>query len=248
MPKDRNAALAVTGEIPQRLVEENRRLRVALERCEGQLASAMQVIEALEAHRERELHLHGEIHAELLRELGALALKDGLTGLYNRRYFEDALPNRLLLCRRLNLPLSLLYIDVDHFKRFNDLAGHTAGDALLRHLGRLLDVETGDTAVGRRSDVVARIGGEEFVMILIGADASGARMCAERLRRRIRTGLGTMTPAAVPGPVTVTIGVATFPSDAEDAAGLVQQADAALLRGKRSGRNRVRCAADGRSP
>lgn len=237
---DRGVSGAAERELAPDESEQTPRLKERLTLVEGRLADALRLLECLEAHFEHERRLQSELSQDLLRRLGNLALKDGLTGLYNRRYFEDALKHRLRLCRRLGLPLSLLYIDVDHFKRYNDRAGHVAGDALLRRLGRLLDVEGDDGPPARRSDVIARVGGEEFVMILFGTDRAGARVCAERLRQRIAERLPAASQAFSVGAVTVTIGIATFPEDGEDAITLLHRADAALLEGKRAGRNQVR--------
>lgn len=162
------------------------------------------------------------LQAEVLR----LADTDGLTGLANRRVFQQALSRELTLAHRRGEPCTLVLLDVDHFKAVNDTHGHPAGDEVLRVVGRALL----DTARG--TDVAARYGGEEFALILPSCSAAEARVVAERFRTAV---------AADPGPVPVTVsaGVATYPQDAEGEASLIAAADHALYRAKRTGRDRV---------
>lgn len=176
---------------------------------------------------------------EALREL---AVRDGLTGLYNHRFFQEALTSEIARCARHNRTFSLLFLDVDHFKNYNDMLGHPAGDDLLRNLARIL-ANTGDVPEirirGRVSDVVARYGGEEFVVILPEADKAGATLRADRLRVQVEDFLFEGREYQPGGKVTVSIGVSTFPADAITKVELIQKADNALLMAKRSGRNRV---------
>jgi diguanylate cyclase (GGDEF)-like protein len=173
------------------------------------------------------------------RELEQLAETDGLTGLANRRAFDTALDRAVRRARRTQKPLSLLLLDLDHFKALNDTAGHLAGDEALRHFGQILA-----HAAGRPDDVAARYGGEEFALILPGADRPGAlevaRMIAERL-----------TAAAIPhqkgigGVLTASIGAITLePEDSAEPDRLIAEADAALYAAKRTGRDRVVHAAE----
>ena len=169
----------------------------------------------------------------LLQATRRMAEVDGLTGISNRRHFQETIVRETERAHATGRPLALLMMDVDHFKRVNDTWGHPAGDAVLRHVahtvGRLL----------RRTDLVARYGGEEFAALLPGADAGAAARVAENLRAEVEK---TPLPLAHPGPplaVTISLGVAAFPEDAPHVPGLVEAADRALYRAKREGRNRV---------
>ena len=236
-------------------------------------------------------------NARLYGDVEHLAITDGLTGLYNHRYFYDRLAQEVARAQRYDLPLSLLMIDIDDFKAYNDRAGHRAGDALLRQLGVVLRSQT-----RQQIDLVARYGGEEFAVILPSTGVAGAARAGERLRDAINdSGLagdnapdrgrqsdaGAADPraderaAGAPGPgaderaadaafggdsgaahavgerirssvagqtfgtteqppvITVSVGVASLPEHATTADALVDQADAALYRAKRRGKNRV---------
>ena len=167
-------------------------------------------------------------HARLFQQMQHQALTDGLTGCFNRRFFEIQLERDLHLATRMRQPVSLILLDIDHFKRVNDTHGHDAGDAALRILAGALREEV------RGVDTAARYGGEEFAIILPQAGPEGALVVAERLRSRIER-------TAVPGVgcITASLGVATFPLDASSRELLVTSADRALFLAKRSGRNRV---------
>lgn len=168
-----------------------------------------------------------------------LATTDGLTGLYNRRYFEQALAFECDRARRANRPLGLLMIDVDYFKRFNDRFGHPAGDAVLRAVAATL-------AGGlRRTDILARVGGEEFAAILPEEDTGAVSVAAERLRRVVeQTPRLCFEGTALPG-IRVSIGGASLAADQLSPRALMHAADNALRRAKRSGRNRSLVAASG---
>ena len=168
---------------------------------------------------------------ETLREL---AMVDPLTGLANRRQLELALKEQILQAEDGNDPLACLMIDVDHFKRFNDVFGHDAGDAVLREVGTAL------TGMLREPDLAFRYGGEEFTLLLPGLDADRARARAEDVRRRI-SGLELAYNGEQLGTITVSIGTASGPSQCRYSQ-LLSAADAALLRAKGSGRNRVEMA------
>lgn len=168
-----------------------------------------------------------------LRErLRTQSVRDHLTSLFNRRYMEETLERELRRAQRNGLPLSVITIDVDHFKRFNDDQGHDAGDALLAELGRLLRSHV------RAEDVPCRVGGEEFAIVLPGAAAKDAVRRAEELREaahRLR-----IVHRGVPlGAVTISLGVAAFPEHAGVSDALLHAADVALYRAKREGRDRV---------
>jgi two-component system, cell cycle response regulator len=172
-----------------------------------------------------------------LAEQERLAVTDGLTGLHNRRFFEEMLRYETERSVRTGPHLGLIVIDVDHFKSVNDAHGHQAGDDVLRSIAGRLD------AAVRRRDVVARYGGEEFVVILPDADAEVLLELAERCRRIIAD-----RPFPLPGgpalPVTVSLGVAGLPDHAGTAQELVRAADRALYLAKAAGRNRVQVGAD----
>lgn len=164
--------------------------------------------------------------AALRSEVERLASTDALTGLANRRAFQEALARELAVAARRGEPCGLVILDVDHFKAVNDTFGHQGGDEVLRGVGRAL------TDAGRETDVAARYGGEEFAVVMPGCSASEAVEVAERLRAAI-AGMGG------PVPVTVSAGVAAFPADGDDSTALVAAADAALYRAKRLGRDRT---------
>ncbi len=209
-----------------RLTEENQRLIATL-------SSKNQAL--LEMNRELEAKVQERTHelAEANARLAQLAVTDGLTSLYNHRHFHERLSLEVERSARNGLPLSLLMIDVDHFKHYNDHHGHPAGDEVLRQVARLL-------AEGRRAnDVVARYGGEEFGVILVDTAKFTAAKIAERLRDRVATHPFAHTGSQPGGTLAISVGVATFPDDATDAEGLIRGADTALYGAKHAGRNRV---------
>jgi diguanylate cyclase (GGDEF)-like protein len=166
----------------------------------------------------------------LNRELGRLAAVDPLTDLRNRRAIEQQLSDSLSAARRHDLPLSLLIIDIDHFKAFNDQLGHQQGDAVLAHAARVLDRAL------RAEDAIGRWGGEEFLVVLPGTDEQGALHVTERLR----VALAADQPESARAhqlPVTITIGLAEW---GEESIGeLISRADSALYLGKDAGRDTV---------
>ncbi len=169
----------------------------------------------------------GEANAELER----LSVRDSLTGLFNRRYFDSRFQEEWLRARRSNQPVALLMIDVDHFKQFNDTYGHVVGDHVLSAAGRILD-----EVVPRKTDFVARYGGEEFVALLYDTADIGADAIAERLR----VAVSAEPLMAGVAQVTISIGYCTaVPAGDVEAESLLRCADAALYRAKRNGRNRV---------
>ncbi|HJR07977.1 MAG TPA: sensor domain-containing diguanylate cyclase [Pyrinomonadaceae bacterium] len=167
-------------------------------------------------------------HARLFTQMQQLALTDGLTGCVNRRSFEMQLERDLRLATRMRQPVSLIMLDIDHFKRVNDTYGHDAGDAALRFLADVLRDEL------RGVDTAARYGGEEFAVILPQAGLDGALIVAERLRSRLET---TEVPGI--GHITGSFGLATFPLHANSRDELVGAADRALYEAKHAGRNRI---------
>ncbi len=170
--------------------------------------------------------------------LARLATTDPLTGLYNRRHFDETLARELTRGLRARRPLSLLMADVDHFKAYNDRYGHAAGDQALRDVARILEHEA------RQGDTACRFGGEEFAVILPETDEVGALTFARRVTEAVER---HRFPGAEPVPdvpLTISIGTATAPGDARDRPSLVHTADLALYRAKALGRNRVVQAAE----
>ena len=167
-------------------------------------------------------------HARLFAQMQQQALTDGLTGCFNRRSFEMQLERDLGLATRMRQPVSLIMLDIDHFKRVNDTYGHDAGDVALRTVAEALREEL------RSVDTAARYVGEEFAIILPQAGVEGVAAVAERLRARIER---TLVPGV--GHITASIGIATFPLHATSRDGLVTTADHALYDAKRTGRNRI---------
>jgi diguanylate cyclase (GGDEF)-like protein len=165
--------------------------------------------------------------------LSKLAITDGLTGLYNHRYFHERLALEVERSLRTGLPVTLMMIDVDWFKGYNDTFGHPAGDEVLRLVGRLLSEER------RVNDLVARYGGEEFAILLVDVDHAAGGRLAERIRERIVRYPFPNGGRQPGGALTVSIGVADCPGNARSAHALLEAADAALYAGKQAGRNRV---------
>lgn len=200
---------------------EVRKLAGALRRMTYHLLNAREVME--EKVRLRTLELEAANRA-----LDQQARTDALTGLLNRRGFETQIAFALALAHRGGRPVSLITVDVDHFKRVNDTFGHEAGDEVLRRLARTLDARL------RNSDVVARLGGEEFVVLLPDTDIQGAQGIAEAL---VASMAAQQDP--VVGTITISAGVATLRGMEDDATTLLRRADAALYEAKGRGRNQV---------
>lgn len=165
-------------------------------------------------------------------ELTRLSSTDGLTGLYNHREFQKRLEEEIGRASRYASPLSLLMIDIDYFKKVNDTYGHPSGDTILRSIGAIILQEL------RISDLAARYGGEEMTVILPETGSSNAFTFAERIREKIHEFPMTVL-AGETVHVTVSIGVASFPGDANDREGLIDTADQALYFAKEKGRNRT---------
>ncbi|HET7201306.1 MAG TPA: sensor domain-containing diguanylate cyclase [Burkholderiales bacterium] len=174
-------------------------------------------------------------------ELNLQAMRDPLTDLYNRRQLEESLHREILRARRLGATVGVMAIDVDHFKRVNDTLGHEIGDVALRGIAEEL------ASCVREEDIACRAGGEEFVIILPGTGKTALRSRAEAVRRtveqaRIPAGEGTLK-------LTVSIGLASFPSYGDSGQAVLRAADVALYKAKAAGRNRViMCAPSGARP
>jgi diguanylate cyclase (GGDEF)-like protein/PAS domain S-box-containing protein len=197
-------------------------------RKDGEPVASRTIFRDVTRRKEVELHLERyqtELEAANAK-LRSLSTTDGLTGVRNRAAFNERLGDEFDRAVRSGHPLSLLLLDVDHFKLFNDTFGHPAGDEVLRQVVRLV------AAAVRGTDVVARYGGEEFAVLLPDTDLGGAVVLAERVRRAVANGEWDKRA------VTVSIGAATLGPETADAAALVRQADDALYTSKRNGRNR----------
>lgn len=173
------------------------------------------------------------VNHRLQRGLREQTIRDPLTGLFNRRYMEEALATEIARAARSHIPLSLVMCDVDHFKRFNDEFGHDAGDAVLRHVAAEMRSRFRD------GDVVCRFGGEEFTVIAPGTTAAALVERVELVRRAIGD-LNVRHAGRALGPTSMSFGLATWNEGmARDGSSLIQAADGALYRAKREGRNRT---------
>ena len=205
-----------------RLAAENRRLLAELSTKNDELADKV-------SHRTRELE-------EANEKLRRLAVTDGLTGLYNHRFFTEKLDQEVMRAERFNHPISVLMLDVDYFKKFNDTHGHPAGDEVLKRLAFILVENV------REVDTVARYGGEEFVVVLPQTDKKHAEQVAEKIRSIVASTKFPNAETQPKGKLTVSIGVACLPMDGHTPAEIVLSADNALYKAKGEGRNKVVCA------
>lgn len=201
-------------------------------RAEGGQAAvllAMHLFVAGLFQRVRREHLERE---ELGRQLVEESVTDPLTGVRNRRYLERFLETEAARAKRYDTECSVTMLDLDNFKLYNDAHGHPAGDGVLRAVADILQEEA------RQADVIARYGGEEFVHIMPETGSEDARATAERIRRTVEE-RHFAGEEVLPDGITVSLGVASLPANAETARSLIQAADRALYRAKERGRNRV---------
>ena len=168
-------------------------------------------------------------NAEYFEQIRQLAYRDGLTGVFNRRYFESRILEELERARRYHAALSVAMIDIDGFKRSNDEFGHLLGDEILKQVSTIFVQNT------RKSDIVCRFGGDEFALILPQTSAQSAASAAEKLRQTI----AMWDFPGVPRPVTISTGIAEFPAAGDNRDELIKSADTALYEAKQQGRNRV---------
>jgi diguanylate cyclase (GGDEF)-like protein len=157
------------------------------------------------------------------KQFAELSIKDPLTGVYNRRFLKIYIPNKISSMKRVAEKFSILLIDIDYFKKYNDTNGRLAGDKLLREMCELFKQSL------RNEDIIFRYGGEEFLIFLDHADKSRSSMVAERIRNLVNLSM----------PTTVSIGVGIYPDDGWDLDELIANVDKALYKAKESGRNKV---------
>ncbi len=168
---------------------------------------------------------------KLLNRLENMAYTDGLTALFNYRYFIRELEKEIKRARRYNYEISLIMIDIDDFKRVNDIFGHDIGNVVLKKLSEIL------SSTIRDIDIIARYGGEEFVILLPNTKKENAKILAERLRRKVKERF-EMDSQSLPM-ITITLGISSFPQDGDTGEDLIKKADIALYNGKKIGKNIV---------
>ncbi|MGD8926552.1 MAG: GGDEF domain-containing protein, partial [Thioalkalispiraceae bacterium] len=197
-------------------------------KAEDELLAQQKNLEKLVAARTAELQ-------EANEKLELIANQDALTGLYNRRYFNNTLQNEIRRAQRHHAPLSLLMCDIDYYKNYNDTYGHIAGDKCLQTIANLIKKH-----FQRASDLVARYGGEEFCIILPDIDAPQASLLSEQLLKVVSQQQIQHESSPIADFVTISIGLVTG-LDAErcDTISLLEHADKALYLAKKSGRNRI---------
>lgn len=226
-------------------INEERRRRAHAQRqaLDQERAARLAREEALETQRQANAMLEQRVEertrelAEANRQLETMSLTDALTQLHNRRSFDEIMAVEYNRYYRYGHPLSLIFIDIDHFKDFNDTYGHQVGDTCLQVVGRVIA-----QSACRDSDVTARYGGEEFCILLPETDREGAREVAERIRQNVEQERFLVGGRQVP--VTVSLGVAChYPDTSDGAARLLREADQALYESKQNGRNQVTCTA-----
>ncbi len=209
----------------RKLLEEIERLQ----RANAELRQGLKELKELKDH-----------YRETTRELKAarermkqLSITDDLTETYNYRYFMESLELELRRAERYEYPISLMMLDIDHFKIYNDTHGHMAGDKVLREVASLIKVTV------RHTDILARYGGEEFAVILIKTSLDEACQVAERVRKAVEDLTIDHEDTQPEGQLTVSVGVSTLCSQVSSMKELIKTADDALYEAKRAGRNRV---------
>ncbi|MFQ5760544.1 MAG: diguanylate cyclase [Acidiferrobacterales bacterium] len=207
------------------LVRERERLMATLKSRNEAMANLNKAFKALTVT----LKNKNQALENLNEAFKAMAIRDDLTGLFNRRYFDEAIASEVVRATRYNRDLTLIFLDVDHFKNFNDEFGHQLGDTALKKISAILK------ELVRETDIATRYGGEEFIVILPETSKEDARAVAEKIRETIA---GTTIEGA-PKKVTISAGVATLGQDGNNTAELIGRADQAVYQAKRDGRDRV---------
>lgn len=179
------------------------------------------------------LGFYVKIANEHIEELKNLANVDGLTGVYNHRYFHEILKEKIVSCEKDSTPISMIFMDIDYFKNYNDLYGHQSGDEVLKTIGNLLK-----NAI-RKDDIAARYGGEEFALILPDTSEKEAIRVAENIRKIIEETYFEGEENQPNGKITVSIGISVYPDKAKNDVELIKSADDALYRAKFFNKNRI---------
>jgi len=202
--------------------------------AEGKYLYSLHIMQDVTERKRMEERLNASLAEKemLVQSLKELATRDGLTGLYNHRTFYKLLEDELARAQRFNRPVSLLMLDIDHFKHVNDTYGHLAGDAVIKGLSELLGRQA------RAIDRVCRYGGEEITVILPETGLEAAASMAERMRAAVEAQPFDIN-AGAPVRITVSIGVASWPAQADNVQTLMAAADAAMYAAKQRGRNRI---------
>lgn len=204
-------AIALHRKMPNSFAKDEIEL---LRKIAGQAAQVIDRITQYQHHRE-------------------LSLTDELTGIFNRRYFNQRYEREIQRAQRYERPLTLIMIDIDHFKTFNDNHGHLMGDRVLQGVANLLEHSI------RKADLLARFGGEEFVILLPEIDKERGRKVAEKLRRAVERAEFPKEETQPLGKITISLGLASFPEDSSRAPDLLERADRALYTAKTLGRNQA---------
>ena len=222
---------AIVGKLYQR-VAELERLNAQLEQHAAGRTEQLEVARsALEQEVTKRLWAERELTQANLR-LHDRAVRDALTGLYNRGYLEESLDREESRARRSSQSLGVMMIDIDHFKRCNDTFGHAAGDTVLRAVAQHM------LSLARGEDILCRYGGEEFALVMAHASPGTMLERAEKICRGVQN-LEIESDGRRIGPVTLSVGIAIFPDHGESGQAVLQAADAALYRAKAAGRNCV---------
>ncbi|NFG96324.1 diguanylate cyclase [Clostridium sporogenes] len=179
------------------------------------------------------LGFYVKVESEHIKKLESLVNRDGLTDVYNHRFFHDALSKEIIECEEKNEALSMIFIDIDYFKHYNDLYGYQKGDKVLKTIGEILKNNT------REGDIVARYGGEEFAVLLPNTSEEEAINIAEKIRRKIEYTYFEGEENQPNGNLTVSMGISVYPYKAKSDMELIKSADDALYRAKFFNKNRV---------
>jgi diguanylate cyclase (GGDEF)-like protein len=211
-----------------------------LDQISGVVSRAMEKISLSRQNKQliknlEQANLELEVSKEVFRDM---AIRDGLTGLFNHREFGHILGKEITRADRYTRPLCLIMLDVDHFKVYNDNNGHPEGDILLKALAEILLDRIRDV------DTASRYGGEEFALLLPETDREKGRIVAEDIRNCVENSPFKGRESQPLGKVTVSLGAAEFPGDGVDSKSLIKKADEALYRAKNAGRNLVICSSD----